>query len=248
MSNSPRACAAHIVIDDYLPQASAAAIAEAFPSERSAFDRLSTFRERKWTSNALDALPPILREALLSFQSPQVIAEASRATGIADLIPDPTCYAGGVSAMQPKDFLNPHIDNSHNGGRTHYRRLNLLYYCNPSWRVGDGGELELWDRNVCRAVAIAPKFNRLILMTTNRTSWHSVAPVRRGERRCLSNYLFSQSSPDGSDYYHVTSYTGRPGQTGRRALAIFDNAARQFARRLGARRGSDRGYHAAIHH
>lgn len=229
-------CTAYAVIGDYLPRDEAQAIAKAFPTDRAAFRRMASFRERKWTSNAFDALPETLRAAAMAIQAPDALALAERLTGIAQLRPDPSCYAGGVSIMERGDFLNPHIDNSHDASRSLYRRLNLLYYVNPDWRDGDGGELELWDRDVRHPVTIAPKFNRLVVMQTDRTSWHSVSPIRRGERRCISSYFFTEASPDGSEYSHVTSFTGRPDQGVRRVLGRVDNVARDVAHRLGARR------------
>lgn len=233
---------AYAVCDELLPDRTAKAIAAAFPVDGAGFSELDTFRERKLTTNAFDSQPMILAEAAFALQHPTVIAEVERITGMRELQADPTCYAGGLSLMRPGDFLNPHVDNSHNGARSLYRRVNLLLYCSPEWRAGDGGELELWDRDVSTAARIAPAFNRLAIIATNRTSWHSVAPVTRGLRRCISAYYFSEASPDGTAYYHITSFTGRPGQPVRRVLGVADNALRQFARRLGARRSADRGF------
>jgi hypothetical protein len=84
--------------------------------------------------------------------------------------------------MVRKSFLNPHLDNSHDARQTHYRVLNSLYYMTPDWREEYGGNLELWDRGVGQPQrTIVSKFNRLVLMETTRTSWHSVSPV--GARR-----------------------------------------------------------------
>jgi hypothetical protein len=142
------------------------------------------------------------------------------------------------------DFLNPHIDNSHEQTRSKYRRINLLYYVSPDWQQQYGGNLELWDQNVTRPVTITSRFNRLVLMETNKTSWHSVSPVGVDEPRCcVSNYYFSNASPTGESYYHVTSFTGRPGQTVRRLAGTIDNVARSFARQhLNMTRETDRGY------
>jgi hypothetical protein len=90
------------------------------------------------------------------------------------------------------------------------------------------------------------KFNRLVFMETNRHSWHSVSPVVDGEARCcVSNYYFTEASPEAEHYYHVTSYSARPEQRARRMLAKVDNGLRQFARQqLGMTRAADRGYEA----
>ena len=97
--------------------------------------------------------------------------------------------------MGADDFLNPHIDNSHDSKRETYRRLNLLYYITPDWSAENGGNLELWDKKVQNPKQIVSHFNRLVVMETNKKSWHSVEPVsvERG-RCCISNYYFSKQS------------------------------------------------------
>jgi hypothetical protein len=68
-------------------------------------------------------------------------------------------------------------------------------------------------------------------METNRRSWHAVSPVRyEGQRCCVSNYYFSEQSPDGQDYFHVTSFSARPEQVIRRWVAAADNVVRMGIR------------------
>lgn len=243
-SNPPEGTATrHCYIDDLLPKDVALAIHQAFPRDGDGFLTLKSFREHKRTSAALDQYPRILADITYALQDPSVIEKVSELTGMSHLEPDPHLYAGGLSMMFKGEFLNPHIDNSHERSRTKYRRINLLYYVAPGWELENGGNLELWDEGVTKPVTIASKFNRLALMETNSKSYHSVSPVRvEGPRCCVSNYYFSEQSPTGKDYYHVTSYTGRPEQRMRRALGIVDNIARGLARRAGARRATDDGY------
>ena len=80
--------------------------------------------------------------------------------------------------MAKGHFLNPHLDNSHDGEQKNYRVLNLLYYVSPDWKPEFGGNLELWDESVKKPVEIPSLFNRLVLMSTNDKSWHSVNEVR----------------------------------------------------------------------
>jgi Rps23 Pro-64 3,4-dihydroxylase Tpa1-like proline 4-hydroxylase len=131
--------------------------------------------------------------------------------------------------MGKGDFLNPHIDNSHDSVRARYRRLNLLYYISRDWRDEYGGNFELWDPAVQRPTMITSKYNRLVVMETNKYSWHSVNPVVVDKNRCcISNYYFSKSCPESSDYYHVTSFVGRPNERLLRAWGRVDNFARQW--------------------
>jgi Rps23 Pro-64 3,4-dihydroxylase Tpa1-like proline 4-hydroxylase len=58
---------------------------------------------------------------------------------------------------------------------------------------------------------IHSKFNRLVLMITNQTSIHSVSKVTSPGKRCsVSNYYFSNRPAEFSEYFHVTSFYGRP--------------------------------------
>lgn len=70
-------------------------------------------------------------------------------------------------------------------------------------------------------------------METNKTSWHSVSTVTTNSPRCcISNYYFSEISPDETDYFHVTSFTGRPKEKIRRIIGVVDNAVRNFVSKM----------------
>lgn len=230
----------YLIIDNLLPDQLARQVYNAFPLSPGQWHMRSSFRERKRTLTAIRRLEPIVQQATEAFHDPDVLALVSDITGIAPLHADPSLYAAGISMMSPGDFLNPHIDNSHDGQRRRYRRLNLLYYVSPDWTSDMGGNLELWDKAVTSRVSIEARFNRLVVMETNSCSWHSVDPIRSHDqnRCCLSNYYFSASAPGGTDYHHVTSFLGRPDQPVRRMLGHADNACRQLVSSLtGAGRG-----------
>ena len=234
----------HCFLDDLLPEDLALRIYKSFPANAEGFTRTDDFRDRESVSPHLDRLPPPIGEAMFAFHHHAVIEAVEAITGIPALEPDPLLYAGGVSMMFRGDYLNPHIDNSHDADRQRYRRVNLLYYVTPDWRAEHGGHLELWDRRVSGPRTIMSQFNRLVLMETTSRSWHSVSPVIAAGPRCaLRNFYFTSRSPTGADYYHVTSFTGRPGQHARRAFGLVDNALRNFARaKLRLRRYRDRVY------
>lgn len=229
---TPGTTTRHAVLDNLLPPGIAAQVHADFPQDRSGFTQRNSFRERKWQCMSPRDHSPLAADALYAIQDPAVVALVAQITGMAALEPDPLLMRGGLSMMTQGNFLNPHIDNSHGPDPTRYRRLNLLYYVTPDWAFENGGNLELWDSRVRHPVTLESRFNRLVIMETNKTSWHSVSPVVADRARCcVSNYYFSPQSPDGSDYYHVTSFSARPGQYARRLLAPIDNAARAFAKR-----------------
>jgi len=220
------------VLDNVLPRADAERIHAAFPP-LAQMRLMSSFRERKYTSKALDKMSSIVHDAIFAFQAPEVIAAVAEITGIDGMTGDPSLYAGGISAMTRGQFLNPHIDNSHDMTRAKYRRINVLFYVTPNWKSEWGGNLELWDTPVRRPTEIPSLFNRMVIMETNRRSWHSVNPVRRDAARCcVSNYYFSTQSPEDNDYFHITSFMARPEQPLARLWTATDNLLRSGLRRV----------------
>jgi Rps23 Pro-64 3,4-dihydroxylase Tpa1-like proline 4-hydroxylase len=217
----------HFVVEELLPAEVCRNIYEAFPRDGGGFFSRSSFREKKRTSANLDAYSPILGAITYALQDSRVVRQIADLVGMRELEPDPKLYAGGLSMMFKEDFLNPHIDNSHDADRMKYRRLNLLYYVSPNWQLENGGNLELWNSDQTVPKAIVAKPNRLVVMETNKTTWHSVSPVVVDTPRCcVSNYYFSEESPESAEYFHVTSFTGRPDEKLKRAAALVDNGIR----------------------
>jgi Rps23 Pro-64 3,4-dihydroxylase Tpa1-like proline 4-hydroxylase len=222
----------YTAIDDLLPEDIAHRIADAFPPV-AGMRLLDSFRERKYTSKSLDKFDPLIEDITFALQDNRVIAKVAELTGIVDAVGDPHLYAGGISAMAPGHFLNPHIDNSHDGEQKNYRVLNLLYYITPGWQPENGGNLELWDPKVTKRVEIPSLFNRLVLMSTNDKSWHSVNKVKaNGTRCCISNYYFSPHSPNGYETSHVTYFMARPEQKLRRFVTRVDSEVRTLLRKV----------------
>lgn len=217
----------HFVLDNVLPAEMCQTIYAAFPQKGEGFYTRHSFREKKRTSAHLNQYPSILAEVTYAFQNQAVVESVADITQLTSLVPDPALYAGGLSMMFHGDFLNPHIDNSHNMNRTLYRRLNLLYYVSPNWTLDKGGHLELWDRNCYHPKTIVSACNRLVVMETHKKSWHSVNKVLTDEPRCcVSNYYFSMYSPQNKPYFHVTSFLGRPEEKCKRVVGVVDNLLR----------------------
>ena len=196
-------------IDRLLPDALAREIYDRFPgTERMMLKR--SLKEHKLVAAQMDQYDPLLEEAVFAFQAPRVVELIAEITGLRALEPDSELYAGGLSLMTRGGYLRPHLDNSHDGKQERYRVLNLLYYVTPGWKAESGGSLQLWDRGPLTQPRTVPSlFNRLVLMVTNKDSWHSVNEVvADGKRCCVSNYYFSKVSPDEQDYFHATSFRG----------------------------------------
>lgn len=233
--NTPNGTTAtrHAAIDNLLPKEIAEKIYASFPSVEQ-MRLMSSFREQKYTSKSFDKFDPLLLDISLAVQAPEVIAVVEKITGMKEMVGDPHFYAGGLSAMVKGHYLNPHIDNSHDGERKFYRVLNLLYYVTPDWKPENGGNLELWDAKVRRPTVIPSLFNRLVLMETNEQSFHSVNQVKVDRPRCcVSNYYFSPHSPNnGRETFHITFFKARPEQPFRRLISTADGNLRTIIRKF----------------
>ena len=219
------------VIDHLLPEEEVLAIFKAFP-EKGTMMLKKSLRENKYVAAQMNKYSAVLEEIIFAFQDPRVLKRVEDITGIYEMVPDDHLYAGGISLMAKDNFLNPHLDNSHDKNRQMYRVLNLLYYVTPDWRQEYGGNLELWDNGPKEPQrVIAATFNRLAIMATHEKSWHSVSQVVVDHSRCcVSNYYFSAKPLEDHEYFHVTSFRGRPEQPVRDLVLQGDIALRQAVR------------------
>ncbi|MGM0632174.1 MAG: 2OG-Fe(II) oxygenase [Pseudomonadota bacterium] len=223
----------YFYLDNLLPDDVARQIHDAFPAPGSMKLRKS-LREHKHVAAQMDQHDPIIEEAVYAFQDQRIVELIREVCGIESLYPDENLYAGGISLMGKGQFLNPHLDNSHEKDRARWRVLNLLYYVSPDWKGRSGGHLELWPDGVKgKPLTMESAFNRLVVMATHGSSWHSVSPVLEDRNRtCISNYYFSDSPLKASDRFHVTSFRGRPEQKIRDIVLRADIRLRQGIRKI----------------
>lgn len=223
----------YCVIDNLLPVEWVRQIRDAFPQGKDMVLKQS-LRELKYVAAQMSRYNPLLEESIYAFQAAPVVQLVEQITGLQALEPDELLYAGGISLMAPGHYLNPHVDNSHDKFRQRYRVLNLLYYVSPDWNLQKGGNLELWPQGPKGPpITIVSEFNRLVIMVTHEGSWHSVSPsVAAEDRCCVSNYYFSQKPVGGRDYFHVTSFRGRPEQPVRDVVLRADIWLRSMVRKL----------------
>jgi len=205
----------YLIIDNFLPESVAYELFMSFPSNDNMTLRQGT-QEKKYISAEFPPDSSLVENCLYAFQEQPVIDCISKICQIPDLQGDPELYAGGISSMVEGCFLNPHIDNSHDRFQKKYRRLNLLYYVSADWDSDAEGSLQLWPNGLKgEPITIPSKFNRLVIMATDKKSIHSVSKISRqseSRRLCISNYYFSITSPSNNSYYHSTSFYGFPGE------------------------------------
>ncbi|MDB9873852.1 2OG-Fe(II) oxygenase [Flavobacteriaceae bacterium] len=223
----------YFFIDDLLPPEITEYINSQFPS-KDAMVLKKSIRENKYVAVQMDEYAKILEELIYAFQDDRVVKLIKEVCEIEDLQPDENLYAGGLSSMKQSQFLNPHLDNSHDKERNRWRVLNLLFYVTPNWSDSNGGHLELWPEGLKQdQTTLFSRFNRLVVMATHDHSWHSVSPVvADASRNCVSNYYFSNMPLSNTDKFHVTTFRGRPHQKMRNQILKFDSFLRMSLRKL----------------
>lgn len=224
----------YFYLDNLLPDELTHKIYNSFPATEKLVLKKS-LREDKYIGVQMNEYSSIIEEIIYSFQDVNVIRIIGEICDIDDLRADSNLYAGGISTMENKQFLNPHLDNSHNKDRELWRVLNLLFYVTPYWKEEYGGNLELWPNGLNnKQITIESKFNRLVVMATHEKSIHSVSPVNQQnlKRNCVSNYYFSKNSIIENEKFHVTSFRARPGNYFQDILLQIDNNMRMFVRKV----------------
>jgi hypothetical protein len=193
----------HIVIDDFLrPEITAFACAR-FPALE---DMPTIFKEPMAYKGQLSDVAgraPALAPIFATLQAPAFRAVIERISGIAKLIDDPALAGGGLHQSPRSGFLDLHVDaNYHPFDKSLHRRVNLLIYLSRDWSQAWGGELQLWsdrdNRPAEKLRSVAPLFNRAVIFSTTRTSWHGVGPIACPEgqtRRSLALYYYTKERP-----------------------------------------------------
>jgi len=223
----------YFIVDELMPSEIAIAIHNAFPKKKN-MKLNKSIREWKYIGVQMNLYNPLLEEVIYAFQLPEVVNQIQDICNIKKLKADPNLYAGGISTMTKDQFLNPHLDNSHDKDRKNWRVLNLLYYVNPKWKESDGGHLEIWPKGILgKPLTIHAKFNRLVVMATHNHSWHSVCKVMTdSSRNCISNYYFSSTPLNNGDKFHVTTFRGWPHQKIKNQVLRLDSTLRMGIRKI----------------
>ena len=231
--NKSRNTIGYFYIDNLLPEELVLEITNAFPKPEQMVLKKS-LKEDKYVAAQMNLYNPLLEEIIYAFQDRKIVDFVSEICELSDIVPDDNLYAGGISTMGHKQFLNPHLDNSHDKEREMWRVLNLLYYVTPNWEESYGGNLELWPGGLKQnQITIHSKFNRLVVMATHNNSLHSVSPVvHEGFRCCVSNYYFSKLPIHETDTFHVTSFRGRPENKFTDVILQLDTLLRMGIRKI----------------
>jgi len=211
----------HIVIDGFFDEWVLNAVLAEFPGPKDKNWVLHDFAEEiKLQSKHERGIPPFARQFLYELNSASFLEFLERLTGIEKLIGDPYFEGGGLHQIMPGGKLAIHADFNKHLAYGLNRRLNLLVYLNKNWKDDYGGHFELWDRGMTRMVKrVAPIFNRVVIFTTSRYSYHGhpdpLTCPRDMTRKSLALYYYSNGGAEEAgreDPRHSTLFQKRPGE------------------------------------
>lgn len=209
----------HIYFDNFLPTEAAEAALRDFPQPKElSWSEFNNPNERKLAFDAVEYLPPAVRNVLFYLNSRPIVKFLENLTGISGVIPDPYYLGGGLHQIKPGGKLAIHADfNRHEQMRLD-RRINLLIYLNKDWKEEYGGHFELWNRDMTAAEQkILPIFNRCAIFSTTSYSYHGhpdplTCPPGR-TRKSLATYYYSNGRPQEEiNPAHSTLFQERKGE------------------------------------
>ncbi len=187
---------AHVVIDDFLPQADAENVLAEFAVTESGWNHYHHYNEKKLALTDLSQMGPHTQRVFDALQDERFVAFLGELTGIDGLISDPDLDGAGMHQIVPGGFLNMHTDfMSHTVNSSWSRQLNLLVYFNKDWRPEWNGALELWNGSMTHCVeSVEPAFNRAVLFYTRSKSFHGhphkLACPEGETRKSIALYYF----------------------------------------------------------
>jgi Rps23 Pro-64 3,4-dihydroxylase Tpa1-like proline 4-hydroxylase len=170
----------HVVLDNFLREEIATAVAAEFPPfEHDAWRVYNSAIEVKKLLNHWDKFGPETYRLMCYLNSREFVEKIEALVGCR-LYADFGLNGGGLHSHKRGGKLNVHLDYSIHPKLELERRINLIIYLTPNWQQAWGGKLGLWynDETRCAPGALAksflPLFNRAVLFDTTQNSWHGL--------------------------------------------------------------------------
>jgi len=164
-------------------------------------------------------LPHAVQEYFNVLYSGPFLRFLTRITGIADLIPDPALYGGGMHEIDPGGCFEVHVDFAKHPRTKLNNRLVVLTYLNEDWHAADGGALELWSFNPPqRDKILAPTLGRTVIIEQSAHALHGQPdPVQVGRvRRSAVAYFYTNGlTGNGTNDTLDTTYIPHAGYSPR---------------------------------
>jgi Rps23 Pro-64 3,4-dihydroxylase Tpa1-like proline 4-hydroxylase len=154
--------------------------------------------------NHIKSRAPVTYSTLNYLQSNSMLNFLTSLTGIQNLQRDDHFLGAGIHKVTNGGKLAVHADFNRNWNSGLYRRINLLLYLNKDWKEEYGGELQLWKTDLSECVKkVVPTFNRAIIFTTFRNSYHGhpipMTLPRDVARYSMALYYYTKEPPQNEE-------------------------------------------------
>ena len=209
-----------IVFDNFFKEDVLNKILDDFPSNIDKIgNQFNNKAEKKLSLNSPEKFSIGTNNFINYLNSAPFVKFLNTLTGIKEtLITDPYLIGGGLHELKNDGYLNVHADFNQHPKMKLDRRLNILIYLNRNWTDGNGGHLELWDKNMKRCEKkILPIFNRMVIFSTTDFSYHGnpekVKIDNNSSRKSIALYYYSNGRPNSEKKLglHSTIFRKRPG-------------------------------------
>lgn len=184
-----------VVLDEFLEPLFAEELLETFPSiDAMPKSRDYVFGDKHELSSVEKAGPAGRRfwDLTTSDYFAELLSRVSGET----LFVDPAFHGGGFHSGSDGSYLDLHVDfNVHPLHPGWLRRLNVLLYLNKDWSPDYGGDLLVKCRPEDEPRAIAPLFNRAVIMLTDERTYHGYRRMTLPEgvqRRSIATYAYRE--------------------------------------------------------
>jgi hypothetical protein len=161
-----------VVIDDFLDETAADGLLAEFPSiedMKKSNDYIFADKRQSTRLAAAGSAGQAYHDLLLSDEFAGRLLDL---TG-RKLFVDPSFHGGGFHQGGHDSFLDTHVDfNIHPEHSDWLRVLNILLYLNKEWQPGYGGDLLVRTDPKDEPRAVAPLFNRGVIMLTSDNTYH----------------------------------------------------------------------------
>jgi hypothetical protein len=185
-----------------------------------------------WQKRKTYAVPadcdPMLVGLANAFSDPKVAAVFSYLLDLDPISAGRGAVSGEFIVMGQGDRASPFIDASHSDCGSKIRRLKLFYFTSPDWEENKGGILEVWDSKIASAKAIIPTADRLVVMETSETSWHSLGTIMADRQLCFMTKSYFSETGGKTRKAYASRFSGRPGEKGKRILGYTGGAIRNL--------------------
>lgn len=210
-----------VVIDGFLEEGFAGELLGEFPSIDSMTRSKDYIFGDKREEAAFATAGPASKayyDYLLSDEFAEVIGAITGRT----LFVDPSFHGGGFHQGGDGSHLDTHVDfNIHPKHKDWLRVLNILLYLNKDWPAEYQGDLLLRTDPKNTPRAIAPLFNRGVLMLTSDNTYHGYRKMSLPAgvtRKSIAGYAY-ELIQDGSTKARTTSWAPEEGGVVKKTLA-----------------------------